>query len=159
MITYKSVKDKQNGRFSLVLLVCGFLLFLLSGYVEIAPFIMQLFGIALIVFAIQIMQRYVLSDFVYIIEDFDNGESVMNVISIQGQNKTTVCSISFAKCIYAGDTDKATVKTQNTYNYRQNVFTKDKFSVIYCESGENILIKLESDENFKSAIMARVNNI
>lgn len=156
MLQYKSKKEKSSSYFSLLLLICGILLFASSNYLKIVPYITQITAIVFVVFAIQIMQRYVLPDFIYIIDDGDNGESIMNVIRVQGSKKVTVCSISLAKCLYAGDSDKNTITVKNSFDYRQNFFSKDKFILIYHEGGDNIQIKLEADDEFKNALISRV---
>lgn len=158
MIEYASKKEKSSTSLALVLLVCGLIFFLLSEKFGVSPFIVQLIAIALIVFAVQVIQRYVLSSFIYIIDDSDNGSSLFTVVKVQGKNRTTVCSVELEKCLYAGDSDKKGVKTTNTFDYRQNILSKDKFVLVYDSGRENVLIRLEADDTFKSAVMCRVNN-
>ncbi|MBQ7820708.1 MAG: hypothetical protein IJ391_00300 [Clostridia bacterium] len=156
MLEYRPEKDKHSSYFSIILLICGLILFSLSGYLEISPFIIQIISIAFIVFAIQVMQRYVLADFVYIIDDKDNGESLLNVIRVQGNKKITVCSVELENCVFAGDSDKFDKKLNNSFDYRQNFFNSGKFAIVYNDGGDNIMIKLETDEDFKKAINDRI---
>lgn len=158
MIEYVSKKEKSSASLAIVLLICGLVFFLLSEKLGVSTFIIQLVAIALIVFAVQVIQRYMLSSFIYIIDDSDNGSSLFSVIKAQGKNKTTVCSVELEKCLYAGERDKNGIKTTNTFDYRQNILSKDKFVLVYDSGRENVLIRLEADEQFKSAIMCRVNN-
>lgn len=158
MLTYNLPKERKNGYISLLLSVTGLLFFLISSFVNIYPYLFQLIGLAFLVFAIQIMQRYVLSDFVYIIDDHDNGDSFLNVIKIQGGKKTTVCSVSLIKCIFADDYDKITLKPDNSFDYRQNVFSQNKYALLYNENEDNILITLEVNDSFKRQIALRVSS-
>ena len=75
---------------------------------------------------------------------------------MHGSKKITVCSIDLSKCLYAGDSDKNTLTVKNSFDYRQNFFSNDKFILIYHESGDNIQIKLEADDKFKNALISRV---
>lgn len=156
MLQYTSKKNKSSSYFSLLLLICGIVLFASSNFIKIAPYITQIIAIVFVVFAIQVMQRYVLPDFIYIIDDKDSGESLMSVIRVHGSKKITVCSIDLSKCLYAGDSDKNTLTVKNSFDYRQNFFSNDKFILIYHESGDNIQIKLEADDKFKNALISRV---
>lgn len=158
MIKYQPIKDKRSSYLSLFLLIGGLVIFMLSGSFTISPFIIQLIAIALIVLSIQIMQRYVLSDFTYIIDDKDGGESILNVIRTQGQKNVTVCSVSLSECIYAGASDKFDRKLNNSFDYRQNVFEDNKFAIVYLDGADNIMIKLELDDYTRDCVVQRINS-
>lgn len=156
MIEYVSVKEKNTSYFSFVMLLAGLVFFVMSDKFAIAPFILQLLGLVLIVFSVQLMQRYVLSSFVYIIDDNDDGTSLFTVVRIQGERKKVVCSLELNKCVYAGPLEKMTIKTKNSFDYKQNFFKKESIVLVYFDGDENVLIKLEADESFGNALISRV---
>lgn len=158
MIKYQPVKDKRSSYLSLILLIGGLVVFMLSGSFKLAPFITQLIAIAMIVLSVQIMQRYVLSEFTYIIDDKDDGESLLSVIRTQGKKSVTVCSVSLNECIYAGNSEKFDMKLNNSFDYRQNVFEESKFAIVYLDGSDNIMIKLELDDYTRDCIAQRINN-
>ena len=156
MIKYQPEKDKRSSYLSLILLIGGLLIFMLSGSFKLAPFITQLVAIVMIVLSVQIMQRYVLSEYIYIIDDKDNGESLFSVIRTQGKKSTTVCCVSLNECIYAGPADKFDEKLNNSFDYRQNVFEEKKLAIVYRDGDDNIMIKLELDDYTHECIVSRI---
>jgi len=157
MLTFAVPKKRKNAHISIALLALGLMFFHLSSIIKIYPYILQVTGLAFLILAIQIMQRYVLSDFVYVIDDYDNGDSVLNIIKVQGNKKITVCSVSLVKCLYSDDYEKIALKPDNSFDYRQNVLSHNKFALIYHENDDIILIKLEADDEFIGAISSRIN--
>ncbi len=156
MYKFKPNKEKTSAVIALVAVIVGILFFAISAYLRIPPIISQVFGIALIVFGVQIMQRYVLSDFTYIIDDKDGEDSVLNVVRTQGKNSITVCSVSLYRCVYIDDVEKYGKKADNSFDYSQNL-KANKLVLIYNDDGKNIMIKLEVDENFKRQLLSRLN--
>ncbi len=156
MIRYKLERNNKTKYFSLLLLICGLVLFMLSSNLGITPFIVQIVSIALIVLAIQVLQRYVLSEFVYVIDDSEVGESILSIVRIQGKKKVTVCSIEFENCVFAGECSKFDKKLSNSFDYRQNLFDTQNFGIVYNNANDNIMIKLEPDQAFIDEILKRI---
>ncbi len=156
MLTFTVPKARKNGHVAITLLIIGLTFFLLSSVIKLYPYIFQITGLAFLVFSIQIMQRYVLSDFVYIIDDGDDGDAILSVLRVQGSKRVIVCSVSLMKCVMTDDYDKIELKPDNSFDYRQNVLSQNKFAILYNENDKNILIKLEADDNFIREISSRI---
>lgn len=147
---------KKNGKaayLSLLFIITGIVLFALSGILSYA-WLFQLAAVALFVAGIQILVRFVLSDFKYVIDDLDDGSSDFIVYKTQGKNKIKVChiSLSFAEEIYSG---KCKSDADRRYNYVQNTGT-ETVSIIFHDGDKKIEIIIESDNAFTDAIKARM---
>ena len=151
-------KKNLSLHISLALLILGFVLFSLSGYIGAYRFVFQIASIALLTLGIQTLQRYQLSQFTYVIDDKDNGECLFTVIKTQGKKSVTVCSVNLCDCICYDKLDDYKGKPANSYDYRQNPFSGNNFALIYRETSGDIAIRLEPDETFVSAIKSRISS-
>ncbi len=147
---------KKNGKasyLSMLFIVTGIVLFAFSGMFPYT-WLFQLAAVALSVAGIQVLVRFVLSDFKYVIDDLDDGSSDFIVYKTQGKNKIKVChiSLSSAEEIYSGKPKRS---TDRRYNYVQNTGA-DTSSIIFLDGDSRIEIIIEADAAFTQAIKERM---
>lgn len=152
---YMPIKNKKANYLTFALLIGGLILFYLSSFIK-PPFLFQIIAIAMFTLSIQIMQRYVLSDFVYIIDDKDSGEAILNVVRAQGNRKTTVCSAELSKCTILSENESADRKITNSFDYKQNLFAGSYITILYTDGEDCSKIKIEADENFSAELKKRI---
>ncbi len=150
------IKNNKALHIAILLLASGVISFLISTQFAYVPFLFQLAAIILLTFGIQILQRYHLSDFKYIIDDRDDGSSYFNVIKIQGKKEVTVCSIALDRCVYFGNLKDYAGKTVNSFDYKQNIGVEDNHVLIYKDISGLVIVKLEIDEAYAYALNDRV---
>ena len=153
---YFPKKNNKALHIATILLATGVISFLISTHFPYVPYLFQLAAIVLLTFGIQILQRYHLSDFKYVIDDRDDGSSYFNVIKIQGKKEVMVCSIALDRCVFFGDPKEYNNKTVNSFDYKQNVFIKDKYIIIYNDISGLVTVKIEADEAFSAEIGKRI---
>ena len=152
---YMPPKNNKSNFLSMVLLICGIIVFAFSFAIKPA-LVFQIAGTILFVFSIQIMQKYILSDYVYIIDDTDSGEAILNVIRAQGNKKITECSAELSKCKFVSDVDMSAYSVKNVFNYKQNVFSEKCTELIYIDCGDCLKIVIEADEAFIAELRKRI---
>ncbi len=155
-MVYTPTKNKKALHISTVLMASGVISFIVSTQFPYVPYLFQLAAIILLTFGIQTLQRYHLSDFKYIIDDRDNGHSFFNVIRIQGKKDTTVCSIDLSRCVYFGKSDGYKEKTVNSFDYKQNIYTKDFYVIIYNDFSGFVTVRIEINDVFAKELEARI---
>ena len=149
-------KNNKALNIATLLLASGVISFLISTQITIVPFVFQLAAIILLTFGIQVLQRYHLSDFKYIIDDRDDGSSYFDVIKIQGKKEVKVCSIALDRCVYFGALEGYIGKTVNSFDYKQNIYVKDNHVLIYKDFTGLVTVKLEVDDGFATQLEIRV---
>ena len=152
---YMPPKNNKSNLLSTVLLIGGIIVFGFSFAIK-PPLVFQLAGTILFVLSIQIMLKYVLSDYVYIIDDTDSGEVVFNVIRAQGNRKITECSAELSKCRFVSDVDMSAYSVKNVFNYKQNVFCDKCTELLYIDGDESSKIVIEADEAFIAELRKRI---
>ena len=153
---YIPQKNNNALHIATILLALGMISFIVSTQFIYVPYLFQLAAIILLTFGIQLLQRYHLADFKYVIDDRDNGESYFNVIKVQGKKETMVCSIALSRCVYFGKPDEYKEKTVNSFDYRQNLKSKDNFVIIYNDYSGLVNVKIEINDSFSSELSARI---
>lgn len=152
---YMPPKNNKSNLLSTVLLIGGIIVFGFSFVIK-PPLVFQLAGTILFVLSIQIMLKYILSDYVYIIDDTDSGEAVFNVIRAQGNRKITECSAELSKCRFVSDVDMSAYSVKNVFNYKQNVFCDKCTELLYIDGDESSKIVIEADEAFIAELRKRI---
>lgn len=152
---YMPPKNNKSNLLSTVLLIGGIIVFGFSFAIK-PPLVFQLAGTILFVLSIQIMLKYILSDYVYIIDDTDSGEAVFNVIRAQGNRKITECSAELSKCRFVSDVDISAYSVKNVFNYKQNVFCDKCTELLYIDGDESSKIVIEADEAFIAELRKRI---
>lgn len=152
---YMPQKLKKNNHISFGLMLLGLIIIFASNYLPM-PFVFQIIAIILFTFSIQILQRYILSDFIYIVDDKDDGISVLSIVRAQGSKKVTVCSVELDKCKFYSDSDKCNYKINNSFDYSQNVFAESITVLLYFDGDSYSKIKLEANDIFKNELLKRM---
>ncbi len=152
---YKPVKLKKTAYIDLGLLIFGLILFFVSDFFPM-PFVFQIFGLLMFTLSIQILQRYILSDFTYIIDDSEPGCYVMDIIKAQGKKKIKVCSVELDKCCLFGPEDAHKLTISNSFDYKQNIFIKQSLVLLYWDGDAYSKITIEPDKVFESELTKRL---
>ena len=155
-MVYTINKNNKALHISTVLLALGVISFMVSTQFPYVPYLFQLAAIILLTFGIQMLQRYHLSDFKYIIDDKDDGHSFFNVIKIQGKKETMICSIDLCKCVYFGKTENFKEKTVNSFDYRQNIAIKNYYIIIYNDYSGLVTVRIEANDAFAKELEVRI---
>ncbi len=127
---------------------------LFSGFLEYA-WIFQLISASVIVAGIQLLVRFVLSDYKYCLEDLDDGSSDLIIYKAQGSKKIKVCHMSLSnaqKIIRQGDRASDVSKR---YNYVQNIGCQS-YSILFLDGDLWIEVIIEADSPFISEIERRI---
>ena len=147
-------KEKKAQHLSFISILGGILLMGVSSVLGYKV-VFQLIAAALIVTGIQLLVRFVLSDFRYIIDDRDDGSAELFIYKKQGRRDELVCRISLSRVteFYERGTKKHDANMR--YNYTQNLFAKG-YSLIFADGDKNTEIIIEPDTSFINAINARI---
>lgn len=150
---YAPKQDKTARWQSLLFIITGFALMMFSSFVPYRA-VYQVLALLTVVVGIFILVRYVLSEFRYIIDDRDDGNSDFIVYKKQGKNDVKVCHISLFNVeeIYRHGDKK--VKSDNRYAYNQNI-THEKYVLLTREGEKIIEIIIEPDKYFLEQIKKR----
>lgn len=148
---------KKNGKaskLSLLFMTAGIALFAFSS-LFFHSLLFQLAAVVLSTAGIQFLVRFVLSDFKYVIDDLNDGNSDFIVYKTQGRNKIKVChiSLSSAEEILTGKSTASAADRR--YNYVQNIFC-DQSSIFFFDGDKRIEIIIEADSAFLDALKIRL---
>ncbi len=166
-MTHKPTKQPAPRRISMLLILAG-LLFMLFSFSGISyAGLVQIAALALLVAGLQLLNRWVLTDFIYEIEDRDDGLSDLRVYRVQGQKSVKVCDIALSRVteLLPLDSDEYTAargKIGPRCDYRQNA--SSGFALLYEDggmpgngSGEKATeIRIEPDARFLAALRERI---
>ncbi len=147
-------KEKKAQRLSFLFILSGILLMGIST-VLLYRVVFQLISAILVVTGIQLLVRFVLSDYRYIIDDRDDGTAELFVYRKQGKRDILVCRISLSAVVenFTRGTKKADAKAR--YNYTQNLGAVGH-SLVFDDGGKCVEIIIEPDAEFIDAINARI---
>ena len=151
---YLPKKEKKAQRLSFVCILSGILLMGVSTLLEYKV-IFQFISAALVVTGIQLLVRFVLSDYRYIIDDRDDGSAELFIYKKQGRRDELVCRISLSSVTEFYESGKKKPAVGARYNYTQNLFAKG-YSLIFADGEKNTEIIIEPDTAFINAINARI---
>ena len=152
-MTYIPKPQKKAQNLSLLFILTGFVLAMIS---EIFPykFIFQLVAVALIGAGIQLLTRFVLTDFRYIIDDKDDGTADLIIYKRQGRREAKVCHVGMANVIEIFKKGEKNVPSNRRFNYCRNL-TEDAW-VVHLRDGEKTTeVWIEPDAAFLQAMQAR----
>ncbi len=136
-----------------VLLIIGVIVFGLSNFAHY-PAVFQLLSLVAIVAGTQLLVRFVLCEYRYIIDDREDGNSSLVVIRKQGAREVKVCHISLSSVTAVGDDAICLVTCDARYNYCRNICAKG-FDVCFSDGAKTSCVKLEADEAFLDALRKR----
>ncbi len=117
--------------------------------------IFQIVAVILVGVGIQLLVRYVLSEFIYFIEDLENGSSELVIIKKQGSREVKVCHISLSSVVEIFPKGAKKVKSDNRFNYSQNL-TDNARVMLTSDGNKTVEIIIEPDNAFLSALNKRV---
>jgi hypothetical protein len=138
---------------SLLFTITGFVLAMIS---EIFPYksIFQLVALGLIVVGVQLLVRYVLTDFRYIIDDKDDGTADLIIFKRQGKREAKVCHVGMANVTDIFKKGEKKLPSDNRFNYCRNL--TDEAWVILMRDGEKTTeLYIEPDAAFLGALRER----
>ena len=147
-------KEKKAQQLSFICILGGILLMGVSSML-VYKVVVQFVSAVLVVTGIQLLVRFVLSDFRYIIDDRDDGSAELIIYKKQGRRDELVCRVSLSSvtelCVRGTKRQAADAR----YNYTQNLFAKG-YSLIFVDGEKNTEIIIEPDLSFINAINARI---
>ncbi len=153
-MVYCPQKEKKAQRLSFISVLSGLLLMGVSSFLEYKV-IFQFVSAALVVTGIQLLVRFVLSDFRYIIDDRDDGSAELIIYKKQGRRDELVCRISLSSVTELYEYGAKKSNANSRYNYTQNLFAKG-YSLIFADGDKNTEIIIEPDTSFINAINERI---
>ena len=152
-MTYIPDKDGRARNIALSFVIFGVILYGISNFISYGA-LFQVVATVLLVAGVFMLVRYVLTDFVYIIDDLEDGNSDVVIIKKQGKKEVKVChmSLSLAAGIYKGrPKDKADAK----YNYCQNI-NADTHVICFTDGGKSVQIVFEPGADFVRELSGRM---
>lgn len=153
-MTYIPMPDGKAKKLAFLLIITGFLLMLFSSFLPYAA-AFQAISFALIIAGVFLLQRYVLCEFRYIVDDRDDGSADLLVYRKQGRNDVKVCHVSLLNVtdIYKYGEKKDTKAAR--YAYNRNM-TDDKYIVCVLDGERATEIILEPSDAFLAFVRERV---
>ena len=161
----KKRKQKQNILLLSLLLaviaaaaVClfgGSLLGSLKGITEII-------GLFALAFAVLVASRYLLKDYVYRLEEAENGDVDLTVTELQGKRRVTVCRIGLSAVeeilTETPETRKAMkerLKGMKRYDYCIDLVPSRSLYLLFRDRDETVSVRLIPDERMERILLER----
>ena len=152
-MTYIPQMQGRAKHLSLLFTLTGFVLAMIS---EIFPYksIFQLVALGLIVVGVQLLVRYVLTDFRYIIDDRDDGTADLIIFKRQGKREAKVCHVGMANVTDIYKKGEKKLPSDNRFNYCRNL-TDEAWVILMRDGGKTTEMLIEPDAAFLSALRER----
>lgn len=161
-MTYCPTDDGKARKRSFIIMVFAVLLWMTSAFEFRFRAVVQLLAIALIVVGLQILTRYGLSQFRYVLEDGDDGDCDFMIFKKQGSREAKVCHVALSKVEEVFKlTDEPNFeekfgKTANRFNYCQNM-GKDIQWILLFRDGESLIeVRFEPNDKMVSELVRRL---
>ncbi len=166
-MTYKPTPSKKQRVLSALFVVFSVVVWTLGSLSyngQELPYrgLIQLAAIMMMVCGLQVMVRYALSEFRYILEDKDDGNSDLLIYKRQGERDVKVCHISLYSVVtlfkFGEITDYQSIygKIDNRFNYCQNMGKENMYLILYRDDDKLIEIRFEPDKEFADEIKRRL---
>lgn len=161
-MTYCPSDNGKARKISFIFMVVAILLWMTTSIEYRFRALVQIVSIVLIVIGLQLLTRYGLSMFRYVLERDDNGGTDFMIFKKQGSRDAKVCHVALSKveALFKLTDDpkfeEKYGKTANRFNYCQNI-GKDCQWVMLFRDGESLIeVRFEPDEKMVGAIKARI---
>lgn len=158
MPVYKPEKNRKTPiAICVACIVCGLTLFVLGGMNIGWNLGQQIAALILLVIAIEITTKYILTEYVYEI-NLSDGSPDLIVTKIGGTRSMAVCNIgadSIVCVIKRGklrDFEKKYGRMDARYNYYSNFGTKDIVWLHFIHNEKKIIVAIEANEAFYAEI-------
>lgn len=161
-MTYIPKENKKSRRISFAFMLMGVLLWMISSLDFRLRIIVQLAAVGMMVAGLQIMLRYVLSEYRYVLEDDDYGDTDLLIFKSQGSREIKVAHIELSKvtAIFRlsdePDFEKKRGKTTNRFNYCRNPGREVQWILLYFDGEDTIEVRFEPDDAMVKAIERRI---
>ena len=166
-MTYKPTPSKKQRVLSALFVVFSVVVWTLGSLSyngQELPYrgLIQLAAIMMMVCGLQVMVRYALSEFRYILEDKENGDTDLLIYKRQGERDTKVCHVSLYNVITLfkygeiADYQSRYGKVDNRFNYCQNMGKENMYLILYRDDDKLIEIRFEPDKEFADEIKRRL---
>lgn len=148
---------KQDGRakkISFLMLIGAIVIWMIGAYIGAFYWAVQLLAILLMVVGTQLLGRFVLLQYEYIVHDNENRSPDFIIYKVQGKKRTKVCYVSLSKVVglvklsECPNFQEKFGKTKNRFTYCQNLGNKNTYVLIFREYNELIEVRFEPDEAF-----------
>ena len=156
---------KENGKarkISFVVMVLAVLLWMTSALEFAFRAVVQVVAIGLMVIGLQILIRFGLSKFRYVLEDDDSGDTDLLIFKAQGSREAKVAHVALSKVkalfklTDEPDFQKKYGSTANRFNYCQNMGKEAQWVLLFADGEKLIEVRFEPDEAMISAINSRI---
>ncbi len=155
MTVYKPEKNKKTPiAICVACLVCGFTLFMLGGLGIGWRLGQQIAALLLLVAAIEITTKYILTEYVYEIAVSTSGTADLVVTKIGGNRSMEVCNIGADSVVCVERRGKLREFEQKygrmdvRYNYFSNFGTQDVVWIHFIHNGKKVIVAIEANEAF-----------
>lgn len=170
MISYKPAKKLRNTVIviALIFAICLALL-LLSAYVSKFKAILSIPAFALMLVAMQMTSRYVLTDYVYKINDIESSSDKIRfaAVKIIGKQKSAVCVFELSSVFNfekklennlgkKGDKIKNHGKVDVRYNLKSNLTSLGVYRIFFEQDNKKIMVEIEISKAFAEEISKRL---
>lgn len=152
-----SYSPKHNNKakiFSFVFLLGAIVVWMIGAYIGRFYWVVQLAAILMMVVGTQLLGRFVLIDYKYVVQDNNYNGYDFLIYKIQGKKVTKVCYVSLSKVIAIfrltdlPDYQKKYGRTSNRFNYCVNIGAKETFVLIFRDGKDLIEVRFEPDRKF-----------
>lgn len=120
----------------------------------------EIVGLLAFFFAILIMGRYLLREYIYSVEKTENGEVDLTVVEVQGKRRTTVCRIGLSEIkeiLFEDPVSRGAVrkrlKPMKRYDYCIDLSPSRSIHLLFSDGDRAVAVRLEPDERMKALIV------
>ena len=155
-------ENKKARKISFVFMVFAVLLWMTSALDFAFSAVVQIIAIALMVVGLQILIRFGLSKFRYVLEDDDSGDTDLLVFKTQGNREAKVAHVALSKVMALfkltdePDFQKKYGTTANRFNYCQNMGKDAQWVLLFADGEKLIEVRFEPDEAMIQTINSRI---
>lgn len=155
-------ENKKSRRIAFACMMLGILLWMISSLDFRLKVLVQLAAVGVMVVGLQFLLRYVLSEYRYVLEDDDYGDTDLLIFKAQGSRETKVAHIELSKVTALfrladePDFENKYGKTNNRFNYCRNPGRDVQWVMIYCDGEDRIDVRFEPDEAMVGAIRKKI---
>ncbi len=156
MRVYSPPKTKKNSTASLVAMLCGSALFIISYFPEKYAAFVQLAAFGFWAFGLWVMCRYMLTSYYYEVDG-----DIFRIIKVMGKRSQVVGNISMRTGIFLKKATDAKDRppARNRFDYCSNFASTEKYIYFFEWNGTNAEIFFEASADFAAIIEERLDEI
>ncbi len=151
-------KDKRAQLLSLICIVAAVALYYTSSLVSAFIIVYQITALVLMIFGVEILLKYVMSNY-----EYEATENDLRIYKMTGRKTQCVCSLAYSESLSAVLTAREYEQSKASYpatklavNHCKNIFPREYAVYLFNFNGKPSLLKFEPDAAFVSYVNDRI---